>query len=423
MNFKIISLGCPKNLVESEYIARRLEEAGHVNSEDWDTIIINTCAFITDAVKESIDVILTQADSLDKKRLIVIGCLVERYKEKLIELLPEVDAFIGRGDYPQIEELIEKKGYFYKKSRFSETYPRKVFTAKPTAYLKIMDGCNNMCSYCTVPHIRGPIVSRSIEDIEIEFRWLLENGYKEINIIGQDICSYGIDIGRDLKELLRHLLHIDGDYYLRLLYLHPLRIDDELLSIVKDEGRIIKYLDIPIQHSEDRILKLMNRGYTKAYLEGLLGKVREEMPDCILRSTVITGFPDETEEEFQSLCDFIKKWRFDNLGAFKYSKEEGTPAYRFKGHIKKGIKEKRFKSIMEIQRDISRANLKRLEGKESLVIVEERDTMGMTGRIILQSPDIDGIAFIRGNGNIGEIRPCKIVKTLDYDVIVETLDR
>ena len=423
MDFKIISLGCPKNLVESEYMARKLEEAGHVNKEDCDTVIINTCAFITEAIKESIHVILSQAENKDKTRLVVTGCLVERYREKLAELLPEVDTFVGRGDYPNIDKIIEKKGFFYKKSSFSETYPRKVFTAKPTAYLKIMDGCNNMCSYCTVPYVRGPLISRSMEDIEDEFRWLIENGYREINIIGQDIGSYGRDKGGNLKELLRHILRMDGDYYLRLLYLHPLRIDDDLFTMVKNEERIVKYLDIPIQHSEDRILKLMNRGYTKTYLESLLGIIREKMPDCIIRSTVIIGFPGETEEEFYNLCEFIKKWGFDNLGAFRYSREEGTSAYRLRGHVRKGVKEQRFKGIMEIQRDISRARLKRLEGLESLVIVEERDAMGMTGRIILQSPDIDGIAFIKGNGKVGEIRPCKIVKTLDYDVIVEILDR
>lgn len=422
MNFQIISLGCPKNLVESEYMTYRLEEAGHITAEDCDVIIINTCAFIADAARESINTILSWAGRGDKKKLIVTGCLVERYKEQLKALLPEVDIFVGRGCYPEIERLIDKKGFFYKKAIFSDAYPRRIFTQRPTAYLKIMDGCNNMCSYCTVPFIRGPLKSRGIDGIEKEFHWLIANGYREINIIGQDIASYGKDIGSSLKDLLRHLLNIKGDYFLRLLYLHPLHIDNDILEIVKNEERIIKYLDIPIQHSEDRILNMMNRGYTKAYISSLLERIKERIPDCVLRTTLIVGFPGETEEDFHRLCEFIKKWGFDNLGAFMYSREEGTPAYRLKGHLRKNIKEQRLREIMEIQQGISKMNLKRLEGRESLVIVEEKDATGITGRLLTQSPDIDGIAFIKGQCYPGEIRGCKIVKTLDYDVIVSIKD-
>ncbi len=422
MNFKIISLGCPKNLVETEYIADRLERGGHIISEHGDNVIINTCAFIADAVRESINTILSHIDRGDRRRLIVTGCLVERYKDQLKDLLPEVDVFVGRGYYNEIEEIIGKKGFFYKKDLLLDTFPRKIATSKPTAYLKIMDGCNNMCSYCTVPFIRGPLVSRRIDHIREEFLWLIESGYREINIIGQDIASYGRDIGNSLKDLLMDLLRIKGDYFLRLLYIHPLHIDNGLLDMVRNEERIIKYLDIPIQHSEDKILNLMNRGYTKAYLESIFEKIKENIPQCVLRTTLIVGFPGETDVDFSNLCEFIKKWRFDNLGAFKYSREEGTPAYRLKGHLRKNIKDRRLKEIMEIQQDISRKSLKRLEGSESLVIVEEKDDTIMTGRLIIQSPDIDGIAFIKGECHVGEIRRCKIVKTLDYDVIVSVLN-
>lgn len=416
MKFKVISLGCSKNLVESEYIIYRLESNGHINTDDSDTVIINTCAFITDAVKESIGTIFSEAN--EARRIVVTGCMVERYRDKLPGLLPEVDIFIGRNYYNQIEEIIEKNGFFYREGVFLESFPRRILTKPPTAYLKIIEGCNNRCSYCAVPYIRGPAISRPIHDIKREFLWLIENGYREINIIGQDIGSYGVDIGLNLIALLKELTEIDGNYYIRLMYIHPKRLNQDLLSLIKSEKKIIKYLDIPIQHSEDRILEAMKRGYTKTYLESLLEKLKSLIPECIIRTTVIVGFPGETEDEFNSLCEFIKKWKFDNLGAFMYSREEGTPAYKLKGHIKKHIKNKRFATIMELQRSISKERLKSIEGKEGLVIVEEKARDTMIGRLITQAPDIDGIAFIKGKCTQGEIRPCKIVKTLDYDVIV-----
>lgn len=416
MKFKVISLGCPKNLIDAEFIAYRLEAHGHTHTNDAETVLINTCAFISDAVRESIETIFSEAK--DKKRLIVTGCMVERYREKLPGLLPEVELFIGRAYYREIENIVNKKGFFYREGSFSETYPRKVFTTPPTAFLKILEGCNNRCSYCTVPYIRGPVVSRPIEVIKEEFLWLLNLGYKEINIIGQDIGSYGIDLGTNLFSLIDELLEIDGDYFLRLMYLHPKWVDQSLLNLIKKEKRIIKYLDIPIQHSEDNILSLMNRGYSKTYIESLLGIIKDTIPECVLRTSIIVGFPGETEEDFQSLCEFIKKWKFDNLGAFMYSKEEGTTAFKFKGHTRKHLKRKRFATLMELQRHISKEQLKRFEGKDSIVVVEEKDKEVTIGRLITQAPDIDGIAFIKGKCEVGDIKPCKIIKTLDYDVIV-----
>ncbi|MCX7966205.1 MAG: 30S ribosomal protein S12 methylthiotransferase RimO [Syntrophorhabdaceae bacterium] len=416
MKFKVISLGCPKNLVESEFIIHQLETAGHTNADDYDTVLINTCAFITDAVKESIDSIFAEAKN--KKKVIVTGCMVERYKDKLPAILPEVDLFIGRSYYSEIEGIIEKSGFFYKRGVFLETFPRKILTKKPTAYLKIMEGCNNRCSYCAVPDIRGSVVSRSIGDIKEEFLWLIERGYKEINIIGQDIGSYGIDNSTNLKSLIEELIGIKGDYYIRLMYIHPKWVDENLLNVVKKHQRIIKYLDIPIQHSEDKILSAMNRGYSKAYLESMLGMIKEIIPECVLRTTVIIGFPGETDDDFNALCEFIKKWKFDNLGAFKYSREEGTPAYKLKGQVKKHVKNKRFSELMNIQKHISKEKLKLLEGKDSTVIVEEKAKNFLIGRLITQAPDIDGVAFIEGECIEGEIKECKIVKTLDYDVIV-----
>lgn len=418
MKFKIISLGCPKNLVESEYISHRLEEEGHILTDDCDAVVINTCAFIADAAKESVETILEEARR-GKRKVIVTGCLVERYGEKLKELLPEVDLFVGRNWYDKISALTDKKGFFVREGSFAETFPRKVLTNKPTAYLKIQEGCDNRCSYCTIPAIRGALRSRNPEDIKGEFEWLIGNGYREINIIGQDITSYGKHAGTTLKQLLHTLLETEGDYFLRLLYMHPKGIDDELIDLIARSEKVIPYMDIPIQHSEDRVLKLMGRGYKKENLESLFEKIRGGIPDAVLRTTVIVGFPGETEDEFRGLMDFIGRQEFDMLGAFMYSREGGTAAYRLRGHLKKSIKQARHNAVMEMQGGISRQRLKRLIGRTMKVVVEGREDASMVGRLIIQAPDIDGIAFIRGDCTAGEIREGKIVKTLDYDVIVE----
>ena len=419
MKFKIVSLGCPKNLVESEYLVGVLEKGGHpLSEEDNDAVVINTCAFIGDAIRESIETILEEASNRNKK-IIVTGCLVERYKEKLKELLPEVDLFLGRKAYPEAHRFIEKKGFYRPEGLFSETFPRTILTPPPSTYLKIQEGCNNRCTYCTIPSIRGDLTSRSVTDIEEEFRFLLEHGFREINIIGQDITAYGKDTGSTLEELLHRLLRRAGDYHVRLMYLHPKGIRNSLIDLIRQETRVIPYLDIPIQHSEDIILSAMGRGHSKTDLEKLLGTVRDALPDATLRTSLIVGFPGETDDDFRSLCEFIERWEFDMLGVFMYSREEGTPAYRMKPQIKKSIKQKRYNTIMEMQKDISKKRLKRFVGRQTKVIVESKDEISMVGRILTQAPDIDGIAFIKGDCSIGEIRDGKIVKTLDYDVIVE----
>ena len=421
MKYKVISLGCPKNLVDSEYLAHRLDAAGHVLAEEADLVIVNTCAFITDAAKESIDVILQEAGqrSDSPRKLVVTGCLVERYGKKLPELLPEVDVFVGRSSYNRIDSVVDETGLFAEKDSSDAAFPRRVFTQPPSTYLKIQEGCDNRCSYCTIPSIRGSLRSRAVEEIADEFRSLLENGFKEFTIIGQDITSYGRDRGTDLKQLLRRLLDVPGDYFVRLLYLHPRGVDDALIELVANEARIINYFDLPVQHSEDRILTLMKRGYTKADLDRLFEKIRARMPDAALRTTVIVGFPGETEEEFSALAEAVRRWQFDNLGAFVYSREEGTHAARLKGHVRKSIKRERLQRIMEMQNTISRARLKRLIGQPTKVIVEGQEGDRMVGRIPLQAPDVDGLAFIRGTCTVGEIRKGMIVDTLDYDVIVQ----
>ena len=419
MNFKIVSLGCPKNLVESEYLVKCLEEGGHrLTEEGVQTVVVNTCAFISDAVRESVETILQEAAAGDKK-IVVTGCLVERYGEKLKELLPEATLFLGRETYPKAAGLISGEGFYPSAGSFAETFPRRLLTAPPTAYLKIQEGCDNRCTYCTIPLIRGGLVSRPIPDIVREFRFLVDSGFKEINIIGQDITAYGRDAAATLEELVRSLLNAGGDSFVRLMYMHPAGLRKGLVDLMRKEERIIPYLDIPIQHCEDRVLQAMGRRHTKADLEKLLGSIRDTSPDMTLRTSLIVGFPGETEEEFEGLCAFIEKWQFDMLGVFMYSREEGTPAYKMKPQIRKSAKQKRFNRIMEMQKEISKKRLSRLLGRETKVIIEGKEESSMTGRILTQAPDIDGIAFVRGDCAIGEIRDGKIVKTLDYDVIVE----
>jgi len=426
MKYRIVSLGCPKNLVDSEHMAGRLEKAGHELSDEADVVIVNTCAFIADACSESIETILEEANRAhaEGRRLIVTGCLVERYGAELEKLLPEVDAFVARDSYGNIEELVGNKGFHGMRGPSPhvssiESPPRKVLTRPPTAYLKIQEGCNNRCSYCTIPSIRGPLASRDPIDVVDEFKTLLKEGFREINLIGQDITSYGRDGKGDIKGLLKRLLAVKGDFFLRLLYLHPLGIDDALLDLIGTEERIVKYLDIPIQHSEDHLLKSMNRGYSRAELDDLFGHIRDRMADVVLRTTVMVGYPGESEEDFANLCDFVAKWEFDNLGAFIYSREKGTAAARMKGHPTKGVKKRRYRRIMEMQKEISKRRLERLRGREMPVIVEAREAAGMTGRTMLQAPDVDGIAFIRGRCDVGQIRKGTVVATLDYDVIIE----
>ncbi len=420
MRFRVVSLGCPKNLVESEYLTGKLCAAGHTLGDDGDTIIINTCAFIAEAARESIETILEAAKD-EGKRVVVTGCLVERYREDLPKLLPEVGAFVGRAYYNEIDRIIGTRGYYHREGTFAETFPRQVLTKPPTAYLKIQEGCDNRCHYCTIPAIRGGLTSRTRDDILEEFRWLLSEGYPEINVIGQDITAYGKDRGDEegLVGLIGSLLRQKGDYHVRLLYMHPKGVTEKLIKLMGSDARIIPYLDIPIQHSEDRILTLMGRGHTKAYLEESLSMMRRRMPEAVLRTSIIVGFPTETDEEFDALLSFVHRHQFDMLGAFMYAREEGTVAYKLKGQTKKSIKRDRYNRLMEAQKEISRTRLTRLLGKTVKVIVEDTEASPKAGRMLTQAPDIDGIAFLNGECRTGDICEGKVVKTLDYDVVVE----
>jgi len=416
MSFEIVSLGCPKNLVDSEYIIGRLEQAGHIREENADLVIVNTCAFIAEACKESIQTALSLCQ--DGKKVVVVGCLVERYGEALRRLMPEVGLFVGMGYYPEIASLLGREGLFRKKA-FFEPSPRTILTERPVCFLKTHEGCNNRCAYCVIPKIRGGLRSRRIEDIKREFTWLLENGYREINLVAQDITSYGRDIGFDLKVLLRELLSVDEEFYLRLLYVHPRGIDRELISLMADDGRIIRYLDMPIQHSEDRILTLMGRPYGKEDLERQLDRLRTELGDITLRTSVMVGFPTESEEEFEALLEFIRKWEFDMLGAFMYSREEGSRSAGLKGEIPRRVKQRRYQAIMEEQLGISRKRLRRFEGRTVKVVCEGKDGEYLLGRTLFQAPLVDGMCFIKGDCKKGEIRTGRVVRAMDYDLVVE----
>jgi len=409
----IISLGCPRNLVDSELIISRLKEKGCplVDSEKADIVIVNTCSFIKEAKEESIDVILDLIESKQKgkiKKIIVHGCLVQRYKDQLIKNLKEVDAFVGRLDVDGLEK-------------------RKVLlVSKHFAYVKLSEGCGNACSYCAIPKIKGPLKSRDRESILKEIQWLEKHNVAEINLVGQDISLYGRDICGEprLADLVRNILKNSTIPWIRLLYLNPSHINDELIDLIASEKRICKYVDLPIQHINDRILKLMNRTMNRSEIISLIKKVRKRIKGVFIRTAIIVGFPSETEAEFKELLDFIKRVKFQRLGAFTYSREENTRAYNFKGHLSDKIKQRRFDEVMSTQQDIARKVNKSLFGKKKVVLVDGKDSQQdnvYVARTEYDAPEVDGVVYIKTEKNLklGEFRRVKIVDTWEYDLVGE----
>ncbi|MBI5287047.1 MAG: 30S ribosomal protein S12 methylthiotransferase RimO, partial [Deltaproteobacteria bacterium] len=406
----LVSLGCPKNLVDSEVMLGILKDHHFELTTDEtraDVIVVNTCGFINDAKEESIDTILRLAELKEKgncRLFIVAGCLSQRYKEELAEGLPEVDYFIGTGEYPKIAEII-KDGSSQRVIVNAPTYipdhtvPRILSTPRHSAYVKVAEGCSNHCSYCTIPGIRGEFRSRPIQSILTEIENLVAQGVKEVNLIAQDTTSYGKDLNdpETLEDLLEEMVKIDGLKWIRLLYLYPNRMTDGLIRLIRDNEKICKYIDIPTQHISDRILKTMNRRYRRQDIERLIQRVREEIPGVVLRTSLIVGFPGETERDFEELLDFVKGIRFDRLGAFKYSREEGTPAYEMDKQVTENIKRSRFKQIMKTQARISLEKNKAMVGSTVKVLVEgasEESDLLLKGRIESQAPDIDGVTYI-----------------------------
>ena len=414
----LISLGCEKNLVDSENILGLLVKNKYEivnNKDDADILIINTCGFIESSKKESIDTIL---DNIGKKQKVVVtGCLVNRYKEELAKEIPEVDLWIPIRDYPRfcaILATLDKDLTNYE--GLNDNY-RLVSTGKYSAYLKIGDGCSNCCTYCAIPLIRGPYVSRPFESVIQEAKKLASEGYKELIVLEQDTTRYGLDLKekKTIVDLLKGLLKIQGLEYIRLLYLYPDEITDELIDLIAKEERLTPYFDVPIQHSEDKILKAMNRRGNKAYLKELFAKIRRRIPNAILRTTVMVGFPGETSEDFSNLLDFIKEIKFDHLGAFKYSKEEGTASYNYPHQVRETTKQKRLDTLMELQQGISYEQNKKHIGEimEGLVVGQEN------GYYLLRSyfnapDDIDGKIYFSSNKALKEGEKVKVLIKESY---------
>ncbi|MCR4430574.1 MAG: 30S ribosomal protein S12 methylthiotransferase RimO [Tepidanaerobacteraceae bacterium] len=433
----LISLGCDKNLVDSEYMLGNLKKSGYIitNKEaQADVIIVNTCGFIETAKQESIDTILEMAE-LKKhgkcKLLIATGCLAQRYSKELLSEIPELDAVIGTGDFDKIDKIIQQKpmeriNLTNNKSFLDYDIENRLTSYPYFAFVKIAEGCNNCCTYCTIPQIKGRYKSRYIDSIAREVETLVSQGIREINLVAQDTSCYGKDIyGKpSLALLLKELEKISGNFWIRILYAYPNNINDELLNTIKNSSKIVKYLDIPLQHISDRILKLMNRSTDSRFIKGLIEKIRAHIPDITLRTTFIVGFPTETEEEFNELLDFIRIYEFDRVGAFKYSREENTPAYYLVPQISQTIKEKRYKRLMMLQKTISRKKNKRLEGKTLEVLAEHFDpsTNIIVGRSQKDAPFVDGtVRFNCNSCNLGNFYVVKIKKSLEYDLIGETI--
>lgn len=426
MKVGFVSLGCSKNLVDTEMMIGLFKKNNFEivnNPKEAEIIVINTCGFIESAKEEAINTILEMAEYKKEncKYLIVTGCLVERYKEDLIKSLPEVDLFVKFSEYSTIWEQIEKIINIGKMSDEKLDFLNRVIsTGTNYAYIRIAEGCNNFCTFCAIPYIRGRFTSRKIEDILEEAKMLAEKGYKELIIIAQDTTKYGTDIyGKPrLAELLHEISKIDGIEWIRFLYAYPETITDELIEEVKNNDKICKYFDIPMQHISDRILKKMNRKSTGESIKKLITKLREEIPDVVIRSTLMVGFPGETEEDFEELYEFVKWAKLEKLGCFTYSKEEGTAAFKMENQVHPMTKKKRYNKIMALQQKISEENMKKHIGKTLKVLVEKNGV----GRTYMDVPDIDGVIYIEGNAKPNTFVNCKITGFKEYDLIGKVID-
>ena len=434
MNVGFVSLGCSKNLLDTEMTIGlfRNNKFNIVNDPSKaDIIVVNTCGFIQSAKEEAINTLLEMAEYKKGrcKYLIAMGCLVERYKEELKKLMPEVDLFIKFTEYDNIWEQIES--VVGKSDDREQDYlnflDRVVTTGDNFAYLRIAEGCNNRCTFCAIPYIRGKYVSRTMEDVIEEAKKLAKSGIKELIVIAQDTTKYGTDIYGEpkLAELLEKLCKIDGIKWIRFLYAYPESITEDLINVVKNNDKICNYFDIPIQHISDKVLKRMNRKSDGNSIRKTIEKIRKEIPDVVIRTTVMVGFPGETKEDFDELYNFIKEAKFDKLGAFSYSKEEGTPAARIKDQVHPMTKKSRYNKIMALQAEVSEENEKKYIGKELEVILEERSFDGKyyIARSYMDVPDIDGVIYVKcDDENLeGEFIKVRIIESNDYDLVAEKI--
>ncbi|MBQ8010593.1 MAG: 30S ribosomal protein S12 methylthiotransferase RimO, partial [Oscillospiraceae bacterium] len=442
MSIKVgmVSLGCSKNLVDSERMLHKLRAHGYELVTEFglsDVAVVNTCGFIQSAKEEAIETVLEIAKLKAEgtvKKLIMTGCLTERYQQECAEQFPEADAVIGIGDNKDIVDILdrvlknERVVQFAPKKQAELTGERIISTLPFFSYLKISEGCSNCCTYCAIPMIRGGFRSVPMEDLLAEAKWLADSGVTELNVIAQDTTRYGEDLYGEnrLPQLLTELCRIDGLRWIRVLYCYPERITDELLDVMAREEKIVKYIDMPIQHCNDDILQRMNRRSSKAQIKEVVAKMREKMPDIVIRTTLITGFPGETEEQFNELAEFVQEMQFDRLGCFAYSQEDGTKAAEFPDQVEEEIRMHRADIIMEQQMEISAAyNEKQLDTVKTAV-VEGFDKWAECwfGRTEADAPDIDGKVFFTSENplNIGDFVKLRIIDTLDYDLLGEVCE-
>ncbi|MCR4403257.1 MAG: 30S ribosomal protein S12 methylthiotransferase RimO [Firmicutes bacterium] len=436
----LVSLGCAKNLVDSEVMAGLLSSAGYLLTscpEDADVIVVNTCAFIDAAQQEAVDTILDLAryKKTGKCRaLIVTGCLAQRFASEVLAEMPEVDAVVGTGDFPGIAGVVRQALAGQRIAKVGtpcylhdENAPRILSTPPYMAYVKIAEGCSNRCSYCVIPELRGPYRSRPSESVVAEVRRLASHGVKELILIAQDTTRYGEDIyGRpSLAGLLREVCEVDGPRWVRVLYMYPSRVTDELIEVMASESKICKYVDLPLQHADDDILRSMNRKGTLESAREIIARLRQAMPDVTIRSTFMVGFPGETEEHFGRLLDFLREVRLDRVGVFAFSPQRGTPAARLRGRVPSRIKERRRREAMEVQAVISREKNEARVGRVFDVLIEgrsEESDLVTVGRSQAEAPEIDGLIYI-GNEHPppGEFRRVRIVDAGDHDLVGEIL--
>lgn len=437
MKIGFVSLGCSKNLVDTEVMLKILADAGHEITPDEtqaDIIVVNTCGFIQSAKEEAIENILDVAwlkENRSLKGIIATGCLAERYREQILDEMPEVDAVLGTGSYHKIAEAVEAvaNGEKYTSFEDKEKSPlggeRVLTTPEYTAYLKVAEGCDNRCTYCAIPLIRGGMRSRTMEDIVAEAKDLEALGVKELNLIAQDTSRYGLDIYGEYKlhELIQKICAETKIPWIRLLYLYPDKITDELIAEMRDNPRVCKYADIPVQHISDKILASMNRHGDGATIRDSIARLRREIPHVTLRSTAIVGFPGETEEDFTELCEFVKEAEFDRFGAFTYSAEEGTAAAEFENQVDEQVKQDRYDTLMSIQLAVSEKKLADMVGKKIEVLCEGFDTVAGVhfGRSRADAPDVDGKVYFTAPKKIrpGRFVEVKITEAMDYDLFGE----
>lgn len=440
MNILFISLGCDKNLVDSEVMLGLLDAKGYQIVDDEtqaDIIVINTCCFVHDAKEESIQTILEMAEYKTEgrlKALIVTGCLAQRYRQEIIDEIPEVDAVLGTTAYDKIVEAVEEAlaGAGHVELENVNALPlvdtkRLVTTGGHYAYMKIAEGCDKHCTYCIIPKLRGNYRSVPMERLIQEAKDLAEQGVKELILVAQETTLYGKDIygEKSLHKLLRELCKVDGIRWIRILYCYPEEIDDNLIQVMKEEKKLCHYLDLPIQHANDEILKRMGRRTSKVQLEEIIGKLKREIPDITLRTTLITGFPGETEEQHEELKAFVDEMEFDRLGVFTYSPEEDTPAAEMSDQIPEEVKEDRQAEIMELQQEIAFAQAEDMIGEEVLVMIEGKvaDENAYVGRTYKDAPGVDGLIFINTDEELmsGDFARVKVTGAVEYDLIGELL--